>query len=131
MINSRPPVQDSLPGFKPVLAGYFRALIVAALLTAATGLVTSVSALSEMHNPLMSQLIFLVSIFYGAAVAAKKAGGKGLYMGLAVSLLFLLTTMLLSGILFTGTFALVGLVKKALLGLAAGIVGGMFGLAFS
>jgi|GEM_PF-626666 len=118
-------------GIAPVLDGFTRSLIVGIVLTVLTGLVTFFSSLPEGHTPLMALLIFIISIFYGAAVAAKKAGGKGLYMGLSVSVLFLVATLLFSGIFMAGSFAVAGLVKKLLLGLAAGAIGGMFGLAFS
>jgi len=126
-ITSKAP---SSAGFQiaSVATGLCWALVITILLGIAVSLLLQFTPLSETLLQNFSAFIFFISMFLGATIGARSAGGKGLLHGLCVSALYLLLV-LITGLIWTPeTFTLTGLLKRAGSALLAGILGGFAGV---
>lgn len=72
--------------------------------------------------------VTVVSIFTGSAYAAQRAGGAGLFVGLAVGLVYVLISVAVGLEMTPEPVSLLVLANKFFAGLAAGALGGMVGV---
>jgi len=84
--------------------------------------------LSEALLPWATAFALFFGVGYGAAAASRRAGGKGLWHGLAVGLGFFLITVLVSALFLSEPLTLLGLGAKLLITAAGGVLGGIFGV---
>lgn len=112
--------------FRPILRGIVYALITALILSGIIGILTSLSNIPA--SELINNCIFAVSILFGALIAARAAGTKGLYYGAAVGLGVVLIIMLISAVMLPNPFSWTGIALKTLYALASGIIGGIIGV---
>jgi len=73
-------------------------------------------------------VVILLSVFWGASNAAKSAGSSGLLHGLAVGVLFWLATSLISVLIFSTALSNTAVLKKLILSLVGGALGGVYGV---
>ncbi len=94
-----------------------------------TGVIYYFTSLSEETLPWLTRGVYFFSALTGAAVAAGRAGGKGLYYGLAVGCLFFFLVWGLGVTIWPVASWSGPLLSKLWLALAAGAVGGVLGVA--
>lgn len=123
--NLRSPINISA-----VLKGTLLTIAISLFLSIGAGIFYYISSVSEQTLLLFTASIIGVSVFGGSIAAGKDAGNKGLYNGLAVSLLFFLTVWLFSGLILPGQ-AVPGIIYKLLIALPAGALGGIIGVGLS
>ncbi|MCL6448721.1 MAG: TIGR04086 family membrane protein [Armatimonadetes bacterium] len=92
------------------------------------GLVFYFTSLPEETLPWLAGGLYFTSVLIGAAAAARRAGGKGLYYGLAVACLFFLVLWGLGAAVLPCSSWSSSLGHKLLLALAAGMAGGILGV---
>lgn len=79
------------------------------------------------ESELSFQIIYGISVFFGAAFASYQAGAKGLYYGLTVGVGFILFLLLLSSIFVSNSPAWLGIGEKTIIALVCSAVGGIIG----
>lgn len=115
---------------RAVIKGTLIAVATSLFLSMGAGIVYHTMSVSEQSLPWSAAVILAVSVFGGSLAAGREAGGKGLYHGLMVGLLFFLTMWLLAGLLTPGMMIL-GLLYKLLILTTAGMLGGIVGVGLS
>ena len=117
---------NSKSRLNPLLYGYLHAVILVVLLAAFTGLVFHFSSLSESNLRTFSIVIIVVSVFWGGFKAAQSSGSRGLFHGLMVGLLFLLTTIVIT-FLISEPLIFKVIVDRLLFCVLGGCLGGVIG----
>lgn len=109
---------------KGVLFAYFLSLLAFLLVSA----MLQFTRLSEAILPYIAYSTALVTIFAGAAYAAKNLTSKGWLNGGITGLVYLAGVLLFGAILSPGTGLPAGLLTKTVLAFATGAAGGIFGV---
>lgn len=113
-----------------VLRGTLTSLALTFALSLAGGLVYFFTSLSEQTMPFLSAGIILLSATSGAFVASRRAGGKGLYHGLAVGLATFVLLMVAALFLTPADASVQGILEKLSLSVLGGLLGGFAGVTF-
>lgn len=92
------------------------------------GLAYYFTSLPEDTLPWLAEVLYFTSVLTGAAIAARRAGGKGLYYGLAIAFLFFFLMWGLSAAVLPFEALSSPSIQKLALALAAGILGGVLGV---
>lgn len=110
-----------------IFYGTALSLATAVVLSLLMGAVIYVAGLPEIWLTVSSDVIYVVSILAGAIFGARNSGQKGLIHGIIISLLTMLFILLLT-MLFPVTLSGTIILKKILLGLFGGALGGILGV---
>lgn len=110
-----------------ILYGTLAAVIASILLMAIGGTVMYYTVFNESLVPVIGLAILFLSVFMGGLVSARKAGKMGWFHGLSVGLLFLVLTILFNVALPGGIFGF-AVFKKIVASVAAGCLGGIWGV---
>lgn len=113
--------------FQPILKGIIYAAVTALILSGIIGILTNLTTIPE--SELINNVIFVVSVFFGGLTAARIAGVKGLYYGIAVGVGFILLILIVSAIMQSDPFDWLGIAAKAFYAIVAGGIGGVVGVA--
>lgn len=117
--------------FSAVLRGTLVSLVASVLGAAVLGVVFYFFSLSEKLLPSVATGVLFLSVFSGGMLAAQKAGNRGIYHGLAVSVAFFILSCFLIALFFPGHTIFMNVLQKlAVIGVAGGL-GGVFGVGFS
>jgi len=100
--------------------------LVCALILTIVSLVTDLVFIDNYLQYIMVG-ITMFSIFIGSAYATMRAGGRGLVIGLAVGVIYVLLSLAIGTSLSQETLSLLMIVNKLLAGIGAGILGGLVG----
>lgn len=114
----------------PVFGGFFRGLAVLIILGLIYGLLMYFTTIPETTSPYITLAGLAVSVFYGGLGASRRAGAKGLMVGLEVALLFVILILGITLIFRPGCFDWGTALLKLGIVLLAGILGGITGVAF-
>ncbi len=114
-----------------IVKGFIWSLIITIFLSILASLLLQFTSLSETLLSGFSAFIFVVSMFLGAVIGARAAGGMGLIHGLAVTLLYWALLFIISLIWGLEPFSFLHMLKRFVLSLATGIVGGIIGIGLS
>ena len=114
-----------------MVKGTVYALIIASLLNLLAGTIMYYSTVSDLWLGGLATFIFGLSIFCGGIVASFKASTKGLLHGISVGVLFLVVAALISGLMDSTTIVGATLLKKTLIAIIAGGMGGILGVTLS
>ncbi len=109
------------------LLGLVISLICAFFLSIIFGTILYFTNLSETFLPTLSLIGVTLSLFVGSATAAKISGTKGLLLGLSIGFAFILINIILS-LLFGNPLVSTIVLKKSIICLLAGGLGGVFGV---
>lgn len=93
------------------------------------GLVYYLTTLAEETLPWLSGALYFGSIFTGAAVVTRRAGGKALFYGLAIAGIFFLLAWGLGSTVLPLASCSSPLAPKLFLALSAGVLGSILGIA--
>lgn len=110
-----------------ILYGTLVAVIASILFMAIGGTVMYYTVFNENLVPVIGLAILFLSVFVGGLTSARRAGKMGWLHGLGVGLLFLLLTILFSTVLPGGIFGF-AVFKKVVASIAAGCLGGIWGV---
>ncbi|HUW63429.1 MAG TPA: TIGR04086 family membrane protein [Spirochaetia bacterium] len=113
-----------------VLRGTLTSLALTFVLSLAGGMVYFFTSLPEQTMPFLSAGVILLSATAGAFVASRRAGGKGLYHGLAVGLATFVLLWVAALFLSPAEASLQGILEKLSLSVLGGLVGGFAGVTF-
>ena len=113
-----------------VLRGTLTSLALTFVLSLAGGLVYFFTSLPEQTMPFLSAGIILLSAACGSFVASRRAGGKGLYHGLAVGLATFVLLWLAALFVSPSEASLQGILEKLSLSVLGGLLGGFAGVTF-
>lgn len=133
MKNSNPPSkinQDNIRGnvsFKSVVKGTIKGLILTVLLCIVGAVIFKVFDLTKLLIPSIGWWFSLIGIFFGGISASKNAGGKGLLHGAMTGILFVVILSIINFVVFR-SLSFSSLPFKLLIGIVAGIVGGVIGV---
>ncbi len=117
--------------YRSMFNGTLITLIISILGGALLGIAFYFTNLSEETLPWLSYLLLFIGIFCGGAVAAKKAGNRGLYHGLGVGIFYFLFLLLLALFFLPSHIAFIPLILKLLTSLIGGALGGILGIGLS
>ena len=110
-----------------ILYGTLLAVISSVILMAVGGTVMYYTVFNEKLVPVFGMTILFVSVFLGGLTTARRAGKYGWLHGLAVGLIFLVITILFGIALPGGIFGF-AVFKKVVASVAAGCLGGIWGV---
>ncbi|OPZ73771.1 MAG: hypothetical protein BWY80_00841 [Firmicutes bacterium ADurb.Bin456] len=113
-----------------VVQGTLLTIAISLFLSTGAGVIYYLSSLTEQTLPWSAGIILAVSVFSGSLAAGKKAGNKGICYGLSVGVLFFFAVLLASGLLLPAQ-AVLGILAKLVISLAAGAAGGVLGVGFA
>lgn len=111
--------------FSLVLKGILISALFALVLSLLFSLLLAFTRAPE--SELSLNIIFGISVFFGAALTSYQAGAKGLYYGLAVGIGFLLFLLLISAVLVSDSPSGLGFGEKTVISLACSAAGGIMG----
>ncbi|WP_027363679.1 TIGR04086 family membrane protein [Desulfotruncus alcoholivorax] len=114
-----------------VLKGLVAALIITVIGCALMGTAYHLTSLSEASLPRTSASLFYFSIFAGSIVAAKEAAYKGFLHGVMVALMFVLISWLVAKFFMGLGVGFIYTIKKALISIVSGAIGGILGVGLS
>lgn len=114
-----------------VIRGVVWAFLVTVILGIALSIILHFTELSESLIAGFSLLILFLSMLLGSSGGAMTAGSKGLLHGLSVCLVYFLATLLIGLIWNAGAITLFFIVKRLLLALVSGVLGGIIGIGLS
>jgi len=110
-----------------ILYGTLVAVISSILFMAIGGTVMYYTVFNDSLVPVIGLAIVFLSVFLGGLVSAKRAGKMGWLHGLGVGLIFLVLTVFFNIALPGGIFGF-AVFKKILASVAAGCLGGIWGV---
>lgn len=113
------------------LRGTMLALMISIAGATILGIVFYFLGPSEKYLPLSAQIVLFLSVFSGGIFAAQKAGNRGIYHGLLVSILFFIFSWLLATLFFPGHAVFLNAMQKLIMVSIAGGLGGILGVGFS
>lgn len=115
----------------PVVQGTVTALVVSLAGILLLSLVFYATALSETYLQPSGNILYLAGAFIGGFVSAKKAGRKGMQIGLATGFFYFLAIAAVVAIFAPSSFSWLALIPKGVFSLIVAAVGGIFGIAFT
>lgn len=115
----------------PVVQGTVIALVVSLTGILLLSLVFYATTLSETYLQPSGNILYLAGAFLGGFVSAKKAGRKGMQLGLAAGFFYFLVIVAVIPIFAPSAFSWPALIPKGIFSLIVAAVGGIFGIAFA
>lgn len=113
----------------PLFNGFINSILCSIVLIIIVSLIFHFSSLSEMHLHNFSNLIIVLSVFWGGYKSASQAESRALFHGLGVGGLYLIAMVFLT-ILISEPLNLKMFLLKALYCSGSGIVGSIIGASF-
>jgi len=114
----------------PVLSGFLKGLLLMIIMGILVGLLMYNTEIPETFGPYLSLSILVLSVFMGGFWATRRAGARGLIIGLEVALIFAFSLLIVTLVFRPGYFSWGATMIKFLLVILAGVFGGMSGVAF-
>lgn len=116
---------------RPVRRGLLSSLFTVLFLILISALIFHFTSLSECYLPLISLFILGISTFVGGLVGAREAGISGLFHGIIIGTIFFILVAILALIIAPTALAIIQIIKKLLVCVICGALGGLIGVALS
>lgn len=118
---------DANINWNAILYGTIFAVAVALVLLVTSGIIMYLTRAAELWMPFVSTAIFGISALAGGIACARKSGEKGLIHGLIIGIIFIVVISILS-LFLPGEVSWLVFLKKVVVGIIAGVLGGVFGV---
>ncbi|WP_227766279.1 TIGR04086 family membrane protein [Zhaonella formicivorans] len=113
----------------PLFNGFLNAIVLSIILVILFSLIFQFSSLSEYHLKSFSQIVLVLSVFWGGFKSARLAESRALFYSFGVGVLYLLTAILLA-VLIAEPLSMATVGIKMLYCMSAGVIGGIVGVSF-
>jgi putative membrane protein (TIGR04086 family) len=110
------------------LQGLLKSLLLGIIACLATAVVLYFSAVEETSAELIGRLIIIGSVFYAGCYVSKSYGNKGLIRGITMGIIYYIVLLMASLIFQVSRIDIQSYLINLLICLAAGAVGGIFGI---
>lgn len=114
-----------------MLKGTLYAFIIALVFTLLAGVIMFYTTTSDSWLGAVATFIYGLCIFCGGTAASFKAGRKGLFHGIGVGVIFLILAMIFSGLIDSASVTAFIFIKKLVIAVIAGAMGGVLGVGIS
>ncbi|MDD2400820.1 MAG: TIGR04086 family membrane protein [Clostridia bacterium] len=114
-----------------VWKGLRRSITITIILGIIASILFQYTPLSERLLPSLSTFVYFISMFFGATLAARTAGRKGVIYGIIVSFLYFLIILFICLFVDHSLITLALFFKKLAIATISGVLGGIIGVGMS